>query len=99
MDTATLTAEVGAILAASGLSEAPRRPSGLPAGDGYLVEPMTQCGPDRVAVRWHRAAPCPDGPGLVLTSIAFRLTTAGYLVEAIHAAPGPYLAVLPPPGS
>jgi hypothetical protein len=98
MDTATLTAEVGAVLNASGLVEAPCCPSGCPAGEGYAIEPMTQCGPDRVAVRWYPAA-CPDGFGLVLTSIADRLTTAGYLVEAVHAAPASYLAVLPPPGS
>jgi hypothetical protein len=95
MDTLTLTAEVGAVLSASGLREASRRPSGHPAGDGWLAEPMTQCGPGRVAVRWHRAVPCPEGPGAVLSTIAFRLATAGYLVEAVYATAGPYLAVLP----
>jgi hypothetical protein len=94
-----LAAEVSSVLAAAGFQAAPRLPAGLPAGDGYTVDPMTQCGPARVAVRWHPACPCPDGTGLVLSDIAFRLTTAGYLVEAVYAAAGPYLAVLPSPGS
>jgi hypothetical protein len=94
-----LAGQVDRVLAAAGLPAAPRLPGGHPAGDGYTVDPMTQCGPARVAVRWHHAAPCPDGPGPVLSSIAFRLTTAGYLVETVYAAAGPYLAVLPPPGS
>jgi hypothetical protein len=83
MDTATLTAAVGAVLTASGLRETPCRP----VGDGYLVEPMTQCGPERVAVR------CP-----ALDRCRAALTTAGYRVETVHA-PVTYIAVLPPPGS
>lgn len=81
-----LTAEVGRVLAGAGLQAAARLPAGQPADDGYLVEPMPQCGPERVAVR------CP-----ALDRCRAALTTAGYRVETVHA-PVTYIAVLPPPG-
>lgn len=100
MDT-TLTADVDRVLAAAGLRAAPRLPAGHPAGDGYAIEQMPQCGPARAAVRWHHAGPrwSHPAPWTDLDLCRSALTAAGYRVEIIHAAPGPYLAVLPPPGS
>jgi hypothetical protein len=92
----SLTARVDRVLDDAGLPAAPRSLNGDPAGDGYVTEPMTQCGPVRVAVRWHPGSR-PGDPGLGLCRTA--LSAAGYLVETVYAAPGPYLAVLPPPGS
>ena len=101
---ASLTAEIGRVLAEAGLQAAPRLPAGHLAGDGYLVEPMTQCGPHRVAVRWHHVGPRWPHPGpwagcTGLDLCRAALAAGGYLVETVLAAPGPYLAVLPPPGS
>lgn len=97
---ATLGERAATTLKASGLREAPRRPSGQPDGPGWAVEPMPQCGPERVAVRWHH--PCPawpyPGPRAGLDLCRAALTAAGYRVETVHA-PVTYLAVLPPPGS
>lgn len=94
--TAALGERVATALKASGLREAPRRPSGQPSGTGWAVEPMPQCGPERVAVRWHHPGPRADCTGLDPCRAA--LTAAGYRVETVHA-PVTYLAVLPPPGS
>ena len=93
---ASLTAQVDRILSEAGLSAAPRLPTGHPAGDGYAIEPMPQCGPVRVAVRWHHAGSGDSRTDLDLCRSA--LTTAGYRVEPVTATPA-YLAVLPPPGS
>ena len=93
---ASLAAQVDGVLDEAGL----RLPTGHSASDGYTVEPMTQCGPARVAVRWHHAGPRWPHPGhwtgcAELDLCRAALTTAGYRVEIVHAAVGPYLAVLP----
>jgi hypothetical protein len=96
---AGLAGDVDRVLSDAGLPAAPRLASGHPAGDGYAIEPMPRFGPAcpvRVAVRWHHAAGGDPRPDLDLCRSA--LTTAGYRVEPITAAPV-YLAVLPPPGS
>ena len=93
---AGLAAGVDRVLAAAGLHAAPPLPAGHPAGDGYAIEQMPQCGPVRVAVRWHHAGSGDSRTDLDLCRSA--LTTAGYRVEPVTATPA-YLAVLPPPGS
>jgi hypothetical protein len=96
---ATLAADVDQVLSDAGLPAAPRLPGGHPAGDGYAIEEMPRFGPAspaRVAVRWHYAAGGDPRPDLDLCRSA--LTTAGYRVEPVTAAPV-YLAVLAPPGS
>jgi hypothetical protein len=100
---ASLAADVDRILAGAGLQAPPRLPTGHPVGDGYAIEQMPQCGPVRVAVRWHHAGPRWSHPGpwtdcTDLDLCRTALTTAGYRVEIIHATVT-YIAVLPPPGS
>jgi hypothetical protein len=96
---AALAADVDLVLADAGLPAAPRLSTGHPGGDGYAIEEMPRFGPAslaRVAVRWHHADGGDPRPELDLCRGA--LTTAGYRVEPVTAAPF-YIAVLPPPGS